>query len=289
MNKTTIFHKLNSLMTKRDKVIMSILLFMGLFLSIIETIGISAIMPFISFVSSPELIQTNEYSKIFYDYFSFKDDKEFIIFMGFILIFFYFFRSIYTIFHGYLMIKFAMLKYSIFSNKLFSNYLNMPYSEFVKQNSGTMSKIIITESLYLSYFLQNILIFLSEIFIIILLYILLLMVDIKMTIVLTLLLSLKVIILSLTVSRRIKIAGENRTIIHDRYYRIVNEVFGNFKMIKFISNKASIFKNFMQISDDFKKVYIINNTLQLIPRNVLESVGLSLLVGIVIYLNTNNQ
>ena len=107
MNKT-FFYKLNYLLTDEDKRKLFILLIMSIFLSLIEVVGISAIMPFISTASSPELIFTNEYYRVFYDILKLSSSEEFIIYLGSILIFFYIFRGVYTVFHGYLIIKFSM-------------------------------------------------------------------------------------------------------------------------------------------------------------------------------------
>ena len=86
-------------MTKKDKLNLFILLIMSIFLSIIETIGISAIMPFITLASNPSNITSNAYSKVVYDLFGFSSTTNFMVFFGFILIGFYIFRAIYSIFY----------------------------------------------------------------------------------------------------------------------------------------------------------------------------------------------
>ena len=276
--------KLNFLLTRSDKKFLVILLFMSLLLSVIETIGITAIMPFISIASNPELIYSNEYYKIAYDFFNITSSKEFIIYFGVSLICFYIFRAVYTLYHGYLMIKFSMNKYIIFANKLFENYINMPYLEFTNRNSATLSKVIITEALQLAFLVQSVLVLFSEIVIIVILYILLLIVDVQMTLILTLLLGLKVLFLMMTVSKKIKIKGDERAIEQDKFYRIITETLGNFKIIKFISNQTKLVTGFLKISKKYAHINVINTTLQLVPRSVLEAVGLSTLMGVVIFI-----
>jgi ATP-binding cassette, subfamily B, bacterial PglK len=72
-------------------------------------------------------------------------------------------------------------------------------------------------------------------------------------------------------------------VIQGKFYRIINETFGNFKILKFISNQAKLLKSFHSISSKYSKANILNTTLQLIPRSVLEAFGLSLLMAMVIY------
>lgn len=281
---SSFFYKLNYLFSNKDKKFLFILLLMSLLLSVIETIGITAIMPFISIASNPELIHTNEYYKIVYDFFEITSSKNFIIYFGISLIGFYFFRAIYTLFHGNLMIKFSMNKYTMFTNKLFANYINMPYLEFTNRNSATLSKVIITEASQLAFLVQSVLVLFSEIIIIVILYVLLLIVDIQMTLVLTILLGLKVIFLMMTVSKKIKIKGDERAVEQDKFYRKITETLGNFKIIKFISNQTKLLTSFVEISKKYANINIVNTTLQLVPKSVLEAVGLSTLMGVIIFI-----
>jgi ATP-binding cassette subfamily B protein/ATP-binding cassette subfamily C protein len=276
--------KINYLLTQKDKKWLILLLFLSLLSSIIETVGISAIMPFISMASNPELIVSNKYLNAIYTFFNLNDKEQFIVYFGIGLILFYIFRAVYTVVYGYLLNKFSMDKYANIANLLFYKYINMPYVDFVHKNSATISKSIITEAGQLSFVLKNILMLVSEVLVLVILYILLIIVDIKMTIVLTLFLGVKVILLKLTISKKIKKEGIKREKIQNIYYRKINEAFGNFKIIKFTSNQISLLNSFSKNSLNFSNIQIVNNTLQLIPRAVLEATGLSIIIAVVIYI-----
>jgi ATP-binding cassette, subfamily B, bacterial PglK len=279
-----ILKKLNTLLERKDRNKLFILLFMSFLLSIIETVGISAIMPFISIASNPDLIDENKYYSMINHFFEFDNSKKFIIYFGAALITFYVFRGLYTIAYEYLQNTFVMNQYQRFTNKLFLNYLYMPYEKFVCQNTATLTKNIVTEALHLSYMMQSILVLLSELLIIIILYSILLIIDLKMTFALTLFFFSMILILSRTVSRKIKIIGNERASLQDNFYRIINETLGNIKFIKFISNEKKVFSNFNDISNRYSKVYSSNNTLQVLPRSLLEGIGLLVLIFMVMYL-----
>ena len=276
--------KLVFLLSTQDKKMLALLLLMSFFLSIIETIGISAIMPFIAMASNPEFILENKYLSFIYYFFQIESNNLFIIYFGFFLILFYIFRAVYILAHGYMLNKFAMNKYSVLANKLFESYLNMPYSAFVNTNSATISKAIITEAGQLAFIFKNILIIVSEILVIILLYILLLMTDVNMTIVLTIFIGFKILLLKFTISKKIKKEGIKREVIQKRFYQKINEMIGNFKMIKFTSNQRTLLQNFSSDSVKYKNIQVINNTLQLVPRTLLEATGLLIIVGVVVYI-----
>ena len=91
---------------------------MTLALSLVEIVGVAAIMPFISVASNPDLIYSNQYYKFVFDFFNLKSSQEFIAYFGLFMIVFYLFRGIYTVLHGFVITRFSMNKYSDFSKKL---------------------------------------------------------------------------------------------------------------------------------------------------------------------------
>lgn len=277
-------NKLRAIITRKDKINLIVLLMMSILLSIIETIGISAIMPFITLASDPSKIVSNEYSKVIYDFFGFSKTTNFMIFFGLVLIAFYIFRAIYSVFYNYELNKFAFGKFHTFSFRLFKNYTNLPYKRFVKKNSADMVKIIVNEASNLSSYIQNVLMILSEVFTMLLLYSLLLLVNWKMTLVLTVFLGIKVFFLVYSLKNKIKKQGQKRSSMQSKFYKILNETFGNFKMIKLIQNEEKLYSEFSNASYGYARANIINNTLNQLPKLSLETIGFGVLIGIVVYI-----
>jgi WLAB PROTEIN len=256
---------------------------MSIFLSIIETVGISAIMPFITLASDPSKIVSNKYSKMVYDFFEFSTTTNFMIFFGLFLISFYIFRAIYSIFYNYILNKFAFGRFHAFAFRLFKNYTNLPYKRFVKRNSAELIKTIVNEASNLSFYMQSLLLMFSEFFTVVLLYALLLLMDWKMTLVLTILLGAKVLFLLFFLKKRIEKEGTRRSTMQSKFYKILNETFGNFKIIKLIQNEEKLYSEFLSTSHGYAKANIVSNTLNQLPRLSLETIGFSVLIGIVVY------
>lgn len=275
--------KLRSLLTRKDKKFLLALLILSILLSMIETIGISAIMPFISIASNPTLIDSGYYREI-YDFFEFKEKNGFVIAFGFLLIGFYFFRAAFSIYYFYLLNRFSFSRYHQFAFKLFQSYLGLPYKEFIKRNTGTLTTTIVHEASNLTTLVQSTLLLFSEFFTILFLYIILLLINWKITLVLSFVLLVKVLLLTKTLSKIIKLQGEKRAIVQEKFYRILGETFGNFKMVKLIGNEKNILDSFSQASNGFSRANIINATINTIPKNVLETIGFSALIAVIIYI-----
>jgi len=275
--------KLLAITTRQEKKNFIILIFMSIVLSIIETVGISAIMPFITLASDPSKIVSNKYSKMVYDFFEFSTATNFMIFFGLFLIGFYIFRAIYSMLYNYILNKFAFGRFHAFAFRLFKNYTNLPYKRFVKRNSAELIKTIVNEASNLSFYMQSLLLIFSEFFTVVLLYALLLLMDWKMTLVLTILLGAKVLFLLFFLKRRIEKEGLKRSIMQSKFYKILNETFGNFKIIKLIQNEEKLYSEFSNISYGYARANIVSNTLSQLPRLSLETIGFSVLIGIVVY------
>ena len=273
-----------SLLTQRDKKFLLLLLIFSIFISLMETVGIGIIMPFISVASNFSQIQSNEYYKFIYNILEFHSNISFVLSFGLFLIIFYLFRSVVNLFYFYLLARFSKGRYHLLAYRLFENYLGRSYKNFLDKNSSNLSKTIINEAQNLTNILSAILFMMSEIFVVIFIYSLMLYMNWKITILLSILLLLNIILLTKTISKKIKIEGSKREKFQQNFYEILNSSFGNFKMIKLKSNDKKILEKFAKVSGGFANSNIINDTLAQFPRLFLEALGFIIVIFIIIYL-----
>jgi ATP-binding cassette subfamily B protein len=278
------FSKLNLLLTKRDKQVLIGLLGFSVFISVIETVGIGVILPFISVASNFTLIHTNKYYQYVYKLFHFHSEINFVLAFGVGLIFFYIFRSLINLVYFYSLNKFSQGRYHLLAYRLFENYMGMDYKNFIGKNSAHLTKNIINEANNLVQLISSLLFMMSEIFVLILIYSMLLYVNWKMTLLLTAFLLLNVILMKKFVSTKIKKAGKQREKFQQKFYEIIASSFGNFKILKLKSKDKEVLNKFSEASYGFADANIKNQTLSQFPRLFLEMIGFSLVAIIIIYL-----
>ena len=281
---TNTIRKLRSLLSRRDKQFLVGLLFFSIIISLIETAGISVIMPFVAVATNFELIHNNTYYAALYHLFYFDNDAMFVVCFGILLIFFYVFRSIINLLYFYLLNRFTQGRYHLLAYRLFENYMGLPYKEFVGRNSSTMTKSIVSEATHLTSLISAALFMMSEVFIIVLIYAMMLYVNYKITFLLTVILVVNAMLMMQVVSSKIKKAGASRAEVQERFFEIINRSFGNFKLIKLQSNEQEILKEFGDASYEYAQANITNTTLQQVPRLFLEAVGFGIIVFIITYL-----
>jgi ATP-binding cassette subfamily B protein/ATP-binding cassette subfamily C protein len=275
--------KLNHILDKKRKVFLVAMFFMAILYSLGETAGVSIVMPFISVASNPDLAYSGYY-RFFYDLLGFSEPIKFIIFFGMAIIVFYFLRSIYNIIYTYLVNRFSLGAYRYFASRLFKIYIALPFRIFVQKNPSAFSQMIIVEAHNLSDLLMYALNMLSESFTVLLLYIFLVLVNWQVTLVLTAILILIVLLVFFTLIRKSKRLGDKRYMASINLSKTITETFRLFKFVKLKGNEDEIFNTFDDSASKVSNTSVIANTLGIIPKNILENLGFSLLIAVVCFI-----
>lgn len=276
-------NKLRALLTRKNKLFLVLLLIFAIVFSILETVAVLAIMPFVTAASNPAYIFSNEYFSKIYTYFGFYSAPQFVVIFGLVLICFYLFRQLYVYAYNYMLNRFAYGRYHYFAYKLFSSYMSLPYEEFSQKNQAVMSKTIVDDAMLLSSMLFNTLFIFSELMVILFLYALLLATNVKMTVVVTLVIVAQLILMSSVVDRLVHREVSRKNELENKFLKAINDSLGNFKLIKLLSSEKKIITEFKKSSSEYAKSSIQNNSLAILPKSILETVGLMLLISSVVY------
>ncbi|MGR8932922.1 MAG: ATP-binding cassette domain-containing protein [Gammaproteobacteria bacterium] len=275
--------KLSSLLSAREKRILALLIVLSIGISVIETVGVSAIMPFIAVATDFSVIHANAHYQAFYTFLNCGDDVTFVVMFGFALLAFYFARALANLLYFHLMSRFSQGRYHAIASRLFEKYLNFYYADFVKKNSSILTKTIVTEAFLLTSILSNTLLMVSELFVIAFLYALMLWTHWKVTLLFTAVLGIKVLLLTQTISKKIKAAGNRRVKAQKVLYELLGATFGNFKIIKLQGQQRSLRKEFEKASATYARANVMNVTMGSMPRIFLEFSGFSLVILIIAY------
>jgi ABC-type multidrug transport system fused ATPase/permease subunit len=240
-------------------------------------------MPFITVATNPDLVQTNDYYKSVYELFRFESASAFIIAFGFLLIGFYLFRGGLSFFQVWALARFSNMRRHFIAYRLFSRYLMLSYRDFSHRNSAKMTKSITNDAGGTLTLINSFLNLVSEFSVVIILYGFLIVVNWKITTVLTVILAIKVFLLLKTVSKTIAKQGIKSAAKHSELFETINDSLGNFKLIKMLGNEKTLLERFAQASIGYAKAGQINIVLQNVPRILLETVGFTILIALVIY------
>ena len=282
--------KIHTLLDKQTKKQLLWLVVFSVFLSLVEVTGVSAIMPFIDIAINFESIHSNPYYQWLFDFFNFRNDVDFAIAFGLFLFGFYLFRGGVNLLYSYIIAHFTQGFYAQTTKKLFKTYLAMPYQLFTNKNSSYLTKAIVTEASLVSVVIKSVLIMLSEIFVVLFLFLLMLIASWKITLVFSIILIIKLFFLTKIVSNKIKKVGAIRAKTQAEFFEIINRVFGNFENIKLQDNNRLIKTNndFLKMINRYAKASAMFGFLEACPRLLMETVGFSLIIFMLIFLMHSN-
>jgi ABC-type multidrug transport system fused ATPase/permease subunit len=258
-------------------------IFLAVFVSLIEMAGLSLVMPFVQVSVDFGKVESSPYYRAVYEWLGFEKPSHFVITFGIFLIGFYILRSAINLYYYYRVARFSQENYRRLALKLFRNFIGFSYRNFVERNSSHLVQAIITEAQNVASMLSSFTLLFGEVAVILLIYTALLVVNWKLTLLLTLFLAINGWVMARTVTRRIKKAGEERAHEHRRFYEILNNSFGNFKMIKLRSEEERTIEHFGEIGRGLSRTVIVSDTISHIPRLFLEALGFIIVILIILY------
>lgn len=271
---------LRVLLERKHKLRLAALILMTILLSIIETFGISIIMPFISVASDPGMLDRGRYNAVF-RFLGFTSKDDFILWFGLGIIVFYVLRAAYNVFYTYIQNRFALGAFRYLADNLYQRYLSLPYDLFLQKNTSEFHNGI-NQANNVSMMLLCILQICSDSITIFALYSFMLVVNLGMTLLLTAVLVFLVTVIVKVILKNSKMQGVKAAEGHVNINRIQIESYNNFKFVRIKGVEEHYAKQFDKSTLAVSKAQVVSATLGAMPRNLLESIGFSLLVGAVL-------
>ena len=147
--------KINFLITKRQRkglVILTLLLFVGM---ILEVFGLGILIPALSILLDPEMIETNSIASFVRSFFLGYSNQNFLFIVLGTIVTVYFLKSFFLVFLTHKQNRFLSNTSAYISNKLFYSYMSQPYSFHLNRNASELIKNIQIEIYYLHTFLLS--------------------------------------------------------------------------------------------------------------------------------------
>ena len=145
--------KINFLITKRQRkrlLILTLLLFVGM---ILEVFGLGILIPALSILLDPEMIETNSIVSFARSFFLGYSNQNFLFIVLGAIVTLYFLKSLFLVFLTHKQNRFITNIIAYISNKLFNSYMSKPYSFHINRNSSELIKNIHVEIYYVHMFL----------------------------------------------------------------------------------------------------------------------------------------
>lgn len=163
-----VLSKLNYVMESRYRKLavgVFCLMFIG---AVLETLGISAILPFVQAMMDPQTLMDKAYIQSLMRLFGISTVEGVTILVGVIIIIIYLVKNIFLLISVYCQVRFRTGICKYLKHQMMEAYMNRPYSFFVNMNSGNILRGISGDVPGVQLFIENLFKFLSEILVVVL-------------------------------------------------------------------------------------------------------------------------
>ena len=270
--------------SKNKKIFYSII-FLFIIQSFLEAIGIASVIPFITVIFSPESLSSISF---FENYTEFLEKNRNNLLPIFCLIFLFIFviKNIFLIFIYRFKNSFVNNLRAFFTKEILVKFFHQEYLFFAKKKQGELITTLNTETLNLTKnFLDAVMILLSEIIILFgILFLILIMGHFKGVLIIFPILFIAGFIVK-KLNKEIKNWANQRVELSENLATLSQRIFLGIRDIYLSSNADHLINKFYNINKDQSHMETKNSTIQLMPKALIEILGLSILLSTVFYFN----
>ena len=277
--------KIWSILTPRERRKSSVMLVLVVCMALAETVGVLSIMPFLSVLARPDVVQDNAGLLWLYNKFSFANIQDFIFALGLASIALVVGSSAFKTITLHLLNRFTFLLRHSISARLLSGYLRQPYDFFLNHNPSELSRNVLSEIDQL----QNGLIkplsqLIAQGAVALAMMLLLFFYDPWIAISAVVIIGLLYGAIYLLVRKHLGTTGHARQTANGARFQACNEVLGGIKDVKIAHASEAYQQKFNHASREFSRHQANAETLSQSPLYMVETAGYTGLIVLALIL-----
>ena len=273
-----------SILSKKNQKKFFFIIFLFLLLSLLEIIGIASIIPFITAIFSPEKLSNLPILNNFVDLI---EKNQNIILPIFCIIFFSIFllKNVFSIIINRYIFGYNSEIRAEVSTRILKKFFNQDYLYFINNSQGKLSATMSSEtSVFSTQFLDALMILLSECMLLISIFILIIFTGHSIIFLVIIPIILTTFLILSFLKKKIKIWGKLRVELAEKMVTVSQRIFIGVRDIYFLKNIDQLINNFYLLSKNQSLLDAKTQTISIIPRALLELMGLTVLLITLIYL-----
>ena len=272
-------------LTKQEKKKIYFLIFLSTIAVVLETFGVSLIIPFVALILEDNIYNIHPYLTQILLKIGSPNKFELLIYGFIILISFFFIKSSFSSYLIFKQTNFVYFLRAIISKKLFSTYLMQNLRFYMNENSSKLIRNIRSETdLFIEIVITSSLILISEFMIIIGIILLLIFLEPYGAILIFSLVGIIFITHQLLTKKITKKYAEIRQHYDGMCIKLIQQAFNSIINVKIQGNEQSILKKFKEYAHKSADAQRFQTAMQELPRLWLEFFALLGLTVLVLYL-----
>lgn len=274
-----VVNKLRRLITRKQKLNVLLLLMLMIISAFLEMSIVSLIIPLVSVIVNPNMIDENSVLSYFYNFFGLESKNEFLLVLVIIMIAGYLVKNSFIMFMYYVQAKFISDGQYKMSKKLLETFLERPYEYYLNASTGDLMRIVMWDASNVFSLINNVLSFLSELVVFIALVVLILVIDWKMTLSIAFIVGLTMFGSKMVFRKQLSAAGE----VTQKYSAIMNkwllQSFEGIKEVKISHREEAFVDQFSKAGKRFAYAQKKNTVISQAPRLLIETASMCGMLG----------
>lgn len=284
-----IWSKLLILLDRKQKMQMAGIVFMMLIGGVLESVGISLIVPVMTIVVNPAAVNTNSVLKFIYDTFSFTRVIQLATLIMLSLVFVFVIKNIFLYFMNVVQLRFVYTNQFSTSRRMMINFMTRSYEYYLSADTAVIQRNITSDVNNMYGLILNLLQLISEIIVFVCLVGILLIQDTVMTLSIASLLIAVLLIIKFIIKPVMKRAGEDNQNFYSGLFKWISESVTGIKEIK-IANKENYFINeYSKCGNGYVSAVQKYNLYNSTPRLLIESVSIAGMIGYMLFVMYNGE
>ena len=282
------FKKILFLLTPHERRRAGLLLIMILVMALLDIAGIASILPFMTVLTNPGLIETNFILNTMFkasNIFGVENNQQFIFVLGMLVFVFLMISLSFKALTYYAQVRFVFMREYTISKRLVKGYLSQPYSWFLFRHSADLGKTILSEVQQLILdCVRPLLELIARGIVTITIILLLIIVDPKLTLIVGFFIFGAYLVIFYFVRNFLNRTGSKRLLSNELRFTTVNEAFSAFKEVKISGLEKAYVKKFSNSAKIYAQAHASKMTISALPRYILEAIAFGGILLMILYI-----
>jgi len=280
-----ILRKLNALMSPAEQRRAKLVFLLMVGMAIFEMLGVASIMPFISLVANPQVIEHNRYLAFVYDSLGFNSPESFLFFLGVMVLVLFISTLSFKALTTYAIHRFSNMRLHSMACRLLWAYLRQPFVFFLNRNTADLSKSILMEVTQVA---QGVLVpsmkLLSGTVVSIAILGLLLFIDPLLSIIVATVLGCAYAIIYIFTRSLLGRIGKDRLLANQQRFILATEALSGIKELRLMGRERAYLERFRDPSERFARHQATNKVIGELPILAIQAVAFGGVLLMILYL-----
>lgn len=264
------------------------MVFLFIFSSGLEIIGIGAVAPFINLAMEPRLIHEYSWLEKLFELSAIDNESQFIGFLGLIVVLLFCSKVLVAWLTQVCIFKFSCRQQKLLINKLIYRYISAPYTYYLEKNTSYVVDNIIEIANKFNFIVQPLFVAIANIFISVSLFVLLWYTS-SIVMLILLLILLPVLVFINSYKKKIRAWGKQNRQSKGQLLKTINHGLGGIKETKVIGCENYFQNQILLHTKELEESQSSFFSFNILPRFLIEAVMLIATISVISYYLFSNQ